>query len=901
MKKFLLFITLSLVLHYAMAQQYVPSIHTVVSKPLGLTKTPTDARSYFYDAVHFVYRPYVSTTEVLSYLSSTNATLKAQYRSGQFTIIINTGGTLNSSNGVLTGGTNVEWWFKDGTDDASLVVKSAITSGSGPNDFRNNAQNALVYAPISSQLRADTAAEQLMDRFVPGSLSNQNGFLVGAGSTAVSKGAAGNLISADFNSGYVVAPRHVGKGHIRVLISGSNHKPMIGIGALGNFLGVWSGNGSTWEIGQVANGYQASSFAQIAVTEGAEEWVDINYNGQSAGSVMKVTLWPNDGTAMPSAPTLSYTFTGSELQITDDRLLLYTIGSTAVNYKSLSVSDLASQAKLQANYDGYWFPVTRNGVPYLCTINQGSEFNFDVQNASNVNLNIYADSRTSYPPQLTIVVDGVVRNIVTVSGNGAITLPIVSNLDPTKKHHIVVAVKGVMETDDVWNSQLGFLINGITTDGLLTKTADNRPIMWVFGDSITAGIVSLGYATTGPVSQPKVSDGYNAYGNILGRRLDYRTFIRGFGGSGITVGGNGNVPAAATSFYNFANGYPMYNIFPPAIILINEGTNDFGHGNAGNTPADSAVFQAAYITQVNTVKALYPTAQVGIIQQFNQHYVAAEQAVAQATNSLYLQTRFFADAITTTDGTHPDLNGHAVLADGLYHILSPQQLPNTEAVTLSPVRRGLYGDVKASQFVSVSSPTPIVGDFTQPTSSVAQYTHYGNTQGNNYVGVDESGNAVIQTTNTPIVFKAGGFAGASIDVLGNQSGNSYTSVGLGTSFPFSAVKSTALPVYFRAGNSLGTSFMGVDASGSGVIQTAGGDIKFLPDGVPGPVILRSTLGIVSPGAVTAPNLLNWRYDLTTAPTSTSTGTKGDVYFDGSYLYICYATNQWARVPYDTTF
>jgi hypothetical protein len=97
MKKLLLLLALSFSMHLAWGQVYIPTAHTVVSKPLGITKTPTDARSYFYDAVHFIYRPYVSTTEVLSYLSSTNATLKVQYRSGQFPIIINTGGTLNGT------------------------------------------------------------------------------------------------------------------------------------------------------------------------------------------------------------------------------------------------------------------------------------------------------------------------------------------------------------------------------------------------------------------------------------------------------------------------------------------------------------------------------------------------------------------------------------------------------------------------------------------------------------------------------------------------------------------------------------------------------------------------------------------------------------------------------------
>jgi lysophospholipase L1-like esterase len=74
----------------------------------------------------FVYQPLsFSTAEVLGYLTNSNATIKAQYRSWQFPIIINTGGTLNNLTGVLTGGTNAEWWFKDGTADVNLVLKQS--------------------------------------------------------------------------------------------------------------------------------------------------------------------------------------------------------------------------------------------------------------------------------------------------------------------------------------------------------------------------------------------------------------------------------------------------------------------------------------------------------------------------------------------------------------------------------------------------------------------------------------------------------------------------------------------------------------------------------------------------------------------------------------------------------
>lgn len=95
---------------------YNPSIHTATNKPIGLVGKPVDARTYYFDSVNFTYRPYVNTSEVLGYLNT------AVSRQGNFAIIINTGGSLSA--GVITGGTNEEWWFKNGTADGGLVLKS---------------------------------------------------------------------------------------------------------------------------------------------------------------------------------------------------------------------------------------------------------------------------------------------------------------------------------------------------------------------------------------------------------------------------------------------------------------------------------------------------------------------------------------------------------------------------------------------------------------------------------------------------------------------------------------------------------------------------------------------------------------------------------------------------------
>jgi ribosomal protein L35AE/L33A len=106
------------------AQTYDPSLSTPTNKALGIAQaTPTDARTYFYDATNFVYRPYQSTAEVLSYLNL------SKYRTGQFDIVVNSGGVL--SNGVITGGTNSIWHFKNGTANGDLVLKGIVLSVNG--------------------------------------------------------------------------------------------------------------------------------------------------------------------------------------------------------------------------------------------------------------------------------------------------------------------------------------------------------------------------------------------------------------------------------------------------------------------------------------------------------------------------------------------------------------------------------------------------------------------------------------------------------------------------------------------------------------------------------------------------------------------------------------------------
>lgn len=130
---------------------YIASQHTTSNKPIGIgAAVPTDARSYFYDSVNFLYRPFISVAEALAYLDTPTK------RTGHFPVIVNTGGTVNGATGVLTGGTNAEYVFKDGVADANLVIKQAAATFA--NISGAVADNSTLTAYIAAQLSALVAS-----------------------------------------------------------------------------------------------------------------------------------------------------------------------------------------------------------------------------------------------------------------------------------------------------------------------------------------------------------------------------------------------------------------------------------------------------------------------------------------------------------------------------------------------------------------------------------------------------------------------------------------------------------------------------------------------------------------------------------------------------------------------
>lgn len=112
MKKLLLLILLFT--SYCASAQYVPSRDGVtVNSPIApAQQIPVDARSYYHDLTNFLFRPYQSTTEAISWIPQI-------YRGGNFAVFVCTG-TLQS-NGTFVGGNLLEYMWRRGTQDSQLV------------------------------------------------------------------------------------------------------------------------------------------------------------------------------------------------------------------------------------------------------------------------------------------------------------------------------------------------------------------------------------------------------------------------------------------------------------------------------------------------------------------------------------------------------------------------------------------------------------------------------------------------------------------------------------------------------------------------------------------------------------------------------------------------------------
>lgn len=285
---------------------------------------------------------------------------------------------------------------------------------------------------------------------------------------------------------------------------------------------------------------------------------------------------------------------------------------------------------------GRWFDSTISGTNVKSTINQGSELYFKVKNTTSINVNFIVN--TAYEtPYFAYSIDGadMTRQLVTSP-----TLPTVS-LD---EHIIRVVVDGVNESEDKWIGERGFAFKDITVDSTGTVTGvlpKNKKIMF-FGDSITEGVRVLNMNANSEGNSATAAFPYIASTNL--NAISYRV---GFGGAGVTKGGNGGVP----SLINFIDNMTKNRLAPyyePDIVVVNIGTNDFD--------AAPDVFKSQYTAVINRLLIKYSGTPLFIMVPFNGTRKSEITDITNNKKGVYMVDTTGWD-ISTTDGLHPDVAG----------------------------------------------------------------------------------------------------------------------------------------------------------------------------------------------------------------------------------------------------
>lgn len=345
---------------------------------------------------------------------------------------------------------------------------------------------------------------------------------------------------------------------------------------------------------------------------------------------------------------------------------------TAEYYKEFTSTYALNYAELEdeeIGYIGRWYDKTVNGVACKATISQGAEMFFKVEGTSTVALRLHSTAQQA--PAVAVSVDGSapVRMITTLTGDYVIA----ENLS-SEEHYIRVIVDGFYEYQaNKWTTGDGFAVEKVVIDngGKVVGLEPANPVILYYGDSITEGINVLG---TG--SNPNVNSAIYEFPFVTSHLLGAVSYTNGFGASGVTKGGSGNVPKCLSVIDNVLADTPIDALKNPYAIVINHGHND------GSASANT--FITEYKAVLTRLREKYPDTPIfAVVPYFQIHSANIKTAVSEMNDSkvFYISTKGW--EYTTSDGVHPDKNGAKKLgtrlAEEMAKILKAEEMRPAKA------------------------------------------------------------------------------------------------------------------------------------------------------------------------------------------------------------------------------
>ena len=302
------------------------------------------------------------------------------------------------------------------------------------------------------------------------------------------------------------------------------------------------------------------------------------------------------------------------------------------------------------------------GAPHrLVAVNPGSSFQFRYKGGL-CRLHVDRSANQDPMPQLWVNFDGT----WTLHVLDRDTIELGSAVE-RGRHEVWVVLKSAREHQSRWRPPLvaSLTLTAVTApDGrFLSAPRRRRRIIEFVGDSITEGI--LVHPQAKGKTWPDLADSRLTYAFRAAEALDAEPRLIGFGAQGVTKAGNGGVPPAGLA-YPFVYADAPAADDPADVVVINHGGNDSGVPN----------IEAGYRNLIRLVRRHSPNADIFCVVPFPQvHARSISRAVAAVRadgdeHVHHVDTRGWLDRkADTTEGVHPNPQGHAKAAERLIKII----------------------------------------------------------------------------------------------------------------------------------------------------------------------------------------------------------------------------------------
>jgi lysophospholipase L1-like esterase len=320
-------------------------------------------------------------------------------------------------------------------------------------------------------------------------------------------------------------------------------------------------------------------------------------------------------------------------------------------------ADVATGLVEAVHYYGRWNVLPASAI----TVNSGSHVTATFHGSALAARFDVTNNMTTLP-NLTWQIDGGMWQEAEI----AATLPL-ANMLAAGAHDVRLMVRGLNENQSRWTPPLvasvTFQSFDVTGGAIDPSPRPIRRKIEFLGDSITEGVNTHKATEVPKDTAPWRADGRLDYACQTALALDAEWRQVGFGRQGLTVGGNGGVPVAQDAF-NFIYANVPRDSWQADVVVINQGTNDGG--------ASSVAFRAPYATFLQRIRTAYPNAQIAALRPFNGAHAddIKTEVMARVTGGdnkvFYVDTTGWIDPpADTTDGLHPNAQGHAKVATRL--------------------------------------------------------------------------------------------------------------------------------------------------------------------------------------------------------------------------------------------